>query len=448
MNIPDRADEETLIRRDRHRERRERMIYEKREERITLKPFKITLPNSSGERLLTYSRLSSFRTCPRKHYIEYICRIRPSVTAHYFRIGTVVHSAREQYDLLRNSVPDWEERRDICELLMRLAYRDMDQPSWADAHSFACERETTVALFRAHCWRWHEEEARIEIISLEEEFHVPVVNPMTGAPSPVWIFGGKRDRMERWIDRGIIAVRETKTTSQDISPGSDYWKRLRIDGQPTGYINSARQQGHWVDCAIFDVIRKPTLRPRQIPILDDDGIKIVRDSDGERVKTKNGNKWRETADTAAGYVLDSRLETPEEFGCRVESDCYANPDFYFRREEIARTDSDLEEYRHELWQQQLAVREAERSGRHFKNPGACLGFGKCPFFDLCTGGFDYSAAADPSSPVPEGFERLITVHPELTHSTKETLQDVNCATSGQAATDCQAACSTAPSGND
>lgn len=348
-----------------------------------------------GSNLLTNSRLSSARTCLRKHWYEYECGLRPIREADHFRIGTLMHFALERYDEQRGAM-FWVERVDFVEWLIRKHYAATKPPHWMTPHTYACEMEALIALFRAHCWRWNLEDAEIQIVSLEEEFEVAITNPATGAESKLWRYGGKIDRKE--IRNGRAAIRDRKTTSKDIGPDSDYWKQLRIDGQPTGYLTASRTLGFDAETVFYDVIRKPAIKP------------LNATPEASRKYTKDGKLYANLRDAD---------ESPWDYGKRVEADCYARPDFYFARVEIARTSNDIAEWQEELWQQQIHLREIQRTGKWFKNPGACLGFGKCPFLDLCTGGHNWKAANDPSSPVPEGFERLDYVHPELKGITQD-----------------------------
>ena len=55
---------------------------------------------------------------------------------------------------------------------------------------------------------------------------------------------------------------EHKTTSDDISPGSPWWRRvISIDPQVTIYLNGLQASG--LDCrgVVYDALRKPAHRP-------------------------------------------------------------------------------------------------------------------------------------------------------------------------------------------
>jgi hypothetical protein len=184
---------------------------------------------------------------------------------------------------------------------------------------------------------------------------------------------------------------------------------MQLDAQITGYVTAARDLGFPVDTVLSDIGRKPTIRPNPVAVCDDLGAKIVLDREGNRVRTERG-QWRQTGDTNKGYVLQTRAMTAEEFSAKLTEDIGTRPDFYFQRREIARLDSDIDEYQHELWSLQRTIREAQLSGRWFKTVSysTCP---LCPFFALC------SSKYDPSDTLPEGFVKVTDLHPELEDDT-------------------------------
>lgn len=204
---------------------------------------------------------------------------------------------------------------------------------------------------------------------------------------------------------GRLAVMEHKTTGDSIDSGSDYWLRLRIDHQISLYMLAAKELGHDVQTVLYNVIRKPSIAPKQIPLLDSNGIKIVEDENGMRVMKKDGTP-RESGDAEKGYKLKQRIEAPDEFGQRLAADIIARPEFYYARQEIPRLTADLDEFRWELWQQAQAIREAQRANRWIRNSGACLSMGRCPYLNVCHNGLS-------TDELPAGFVRVANIHPEL-----------------------------------
>lgn len=368
----------------------------------------VAIPESPSN-LLTHSRMTSYKTCQRKHYYGYELGIRRRTSAKPLRMGSAVHEGLDQ-----------RARGASQDDAILAAVRDYEAiPEWCNTdelvHGWMIERETVVRLLCGYWWYWDQVESNPdyplaikEIVQSEVSYRLPILNPDTGRATTSFEHGGKRDQIVTLRD-GRLMVRENKTCSEDLDPESDYWKRLLIDQQISGYYTSALDEGFPVVGVLYNVIRKPVLRPSQIALRDEDGVKIVLDQDGNRVRTKDGKKWRESGDAKAGYTLQSRIETPEEFGERLTDDIVARPQWYFARREIPRLESDLQEYRAELWQIQLQMRESQRTGRWFRNTAACRAFGSaCPYFSICTSGIDVLRDG-----MPDDFEQVQDVHPEL-----------------------------------
>lgn len=231
-----------------------------------------------------------------------------------------------------------------------------------DSGSDPYEVARAAALMEGYHARWADEP--LEILAVEAEFRSPLVNPATRATSRTYDAGGKIDMIVRDV-RGRTWVVEHKTTTLDISTGSDYWKRLRIDGQVSLYFDGARALGHAVAGCLYDVIARPQLKPYKATPPE------------SRRYTKAGK-------------LDARQhdrdETPLEFLERVRNAIAENPERYYQRGEVVRIGDELDEARRDVWRTARLIREAELTGEHPRNPDACVqAWGSCEFFDHCTG---------------------------------------------------------------
>jgi len=224
-----------------------------------------------------------------------------------------------------------------------------------------------------------------DVLEVESEFQFPLLNPETEAPSRTFLEAGKIDGILRDKRTGVLKVLEHKTTSDSIEPESNYWGKLTMDTQISKYILSLRSRGIDANTVVYDVVRKPGYKLANIPLLDEDGVKIVLDAAGERVRTKDGKKWRQTPDTEAGYVLQTRPETLEELSSRTFTEIGSRPEDYFAVREVGRTDSDLLEYMNDAWAQSQMILYFRKRNLWPRNPSACSAFGTCEFFDLCAG---------------------------------------------------------------
>lgn len=315
--------------------------------------------------VLTHSRLQSYRACPRRHYLRYEVGIAPEQDEIALRVGNAFHAAKEAQDLGQDLQAAIAARGDLDPLDMGLV----------------------AAMFTVHNERWAEQ--ALEVVATELEFDLPIVNPATSHESRLWRLRGKIDRIYRLPD-GRLALSDYKTTTEDLTPGSDYWVRLSLSNQMNIYVIAARALGHDIQTILYDVTQRPLLRPyKKTPA---DKIQLKRD----------GTPYANTR------LQD---ETPFDYTVRVADAMRADPARYFARHEIARLDQDLEETRRELWSQQLTIREMQRSGTWYRNPEACISHFRCPFLGIC------HQHIDATTPVPEGFRKLDDVHPELSKAT-------------------------------
>lgn len=321
--------------------------------------------------LLTHSRLSTFRACPRKHFLRYEIGLAAEHEDFALRVGTAFHAAQEAADL----------GQDPEAAITALGTLD------------AFDAAMTAAMFAVHreYWAGH----ALQVIATELQFEMPIMNPDTSHPSRVWAIGGKIDRIYQ-LSSGLLAVQDYKTTSEDIGPGSDLWLRLALDQQMSIYLLAARALGHDVQAILYDVTRRPMQRPLKATPIE------------ERKYTQKPSKQADGTIRPAGSIYASQRETdetPEEFAARVAAEMRARPEHYFARHEIAKLDRDLDETAYDIWTQQLAMREAQRSGRWFRNPSHCE---RCEFLPVC--GQDLRRDM-PSA--PSGFRILPDVHREL-----------------------------------
>ncbi len=375
---------------------------------------------STMERL-THSRQACFKECRYKHELAYELGLRPISNARALRMGSAYAAGQEMLGKGHNITT-------ACAKVYQ-AY-GLGVPEWMTPYEWSIEMETILRLLCAYEWRWVD--SGIENIAAEFEFTLPLVNPATGRPTPSFMLGGKIDGIVR-LEDGRQAVKESKLLGEDIGPDASLWRRLRIDSQISLYMHAARKKGFPVDTVLYDVTRKPAIAPEQVPILDGDGIKIILDKSGERVRTKDVKKWRQTASTEDGFVLQSRPMTVEEWGEKLTKDICERPAFYFQRMEVARLDQDIEDYQTELWDVQRILREAQLSGRWYKTVSRSCVY--CPYFSICADKTPVSREAPP----PPGFEFVSNVHPELTqigelnviNASSATAETETCAASGQ-----------------
>ncbi len=256
--------------------------------------------------VLTNSSMSTFKQCRRKYFYSYEMLWRPIKRATALRFGDAVHQGldgiamewtiQQIIDHIDNIYAEETER------LKKLAYT-IEGLDITDRLDYECETIKALVLNYQIAWR----NSNIKIVESEKSFNLPIVNGKTGRTSRTFRQAGKRDRIWTLPD-GRLALAETKTSSEDITPGSEYRDVITIDQQVSMYIAAAQADGYVIETTVYDVIRKPSIRPSSIPLLADDGFKIVLDAEDERVFKSDGNT-RQSGDSAKGYTVQSSIQT-------------------------------------------------------------------------------------------------------------------------------------------
>ena len=178
------------------------------------------------------------------------------------------------------------------------------------------EKFTVAALVNGYIWRWSN--APLAIVASEQSFELPLRNPETGASSRRFLLAGKTDGICRLEDTRL-AVLEHKLQSDSLDSDSDFRRRLLMDPQISLYVHAARLLGHDVSTVLYDVTRKPTIKPTAIPLLDNEGLKIVRDEKGERQYKKDGSPYQSPS-RAKNWQVETRLMSPSEWGAKLIAD--------------------------------------------------------------------------------------------------------------------------------
>ena len=335
----------------------------------------------TGADLVTHSRMQCFKTCRRKHWYKYGLRVRRE-SGPALRMGSMVHTA---LDLLKNG-----STLDEVSAAIRENYTPLLEAADTLDRVDALELEAEKVWRLTQGWfnRWAPPfVSDVAIVASELPFNLAIANPATGCSSRTYSVAGKIDGI--CTLPGRVLLLEHKTAGESIGLDAPYWNRIRLDTQITLYMLAARKLGYPVSGVFYDMIRKPSIAPKLV-----------------------------------GKGPDKHRENVQEYGERLAADIAARPEFYYARKEIPRLNSELDEMAHELWQIAIDMRQAELKGHHFKNSGACASPYPCEFLEVCANRTDLSV-----DPLPEGFERLDYVHPELKEDDNATTDTTDTAAS-------------------
>lgn len=352
--------------------------------------------------LLTNTALSTFRQCEMKYGWRYHAQIEKAGSSKPLRFGTAFHLGLDS--LLSTFDIDVATAR-IFELYARHA------GAFTTEDELAVERQTVAALVVAwwNFWGWEfGPEGSLVLEGSEETFSgMRIKNPWSGGTVHRYRLAGKIDRRVRQFtneqrSESRLLLWEHKTTSDSIDPTSPYWLRLRLDPQISLYWNACKEHlGQVPDGIIYDVTRKPQIRPSQV--------------------TKTQAATLRTTGTYFGVSLDdsqvsTQRETPAMYAARLVATIAEQPDRYFGRIIVPRLESELAWSQAQIFLTQQRIAAARRTGSFLRNESACISsFGRCPFLPLCSAGMTPGQDFEP----PEGYVRLSDPNPELSISEEE-----------------------------
>lgn len=306
-------------------------------------------------KLITVSRMRAFNSCRRLHQIKYELGYRSTQTSAALSFGSLIHAGLEAW---------WGHAGEGARVDAALAA--MTKKAAEGTEIDAVTLAKAEVLICGYDQRWLATMEDFETIGVELEFRAPLRNPATGYPMRELEVAGKLDALIRKRSDGTVWIVEHKTSSDDLSAGSTYWQRLRMDPQVSVYYDGAKSLGHEVAGCIYDVLSKF----RETP-------KLATPMDKRRYTKKDGK-------------LDARQrendETLDEFRARLTASMIESPDGFFGRADVIRTDAELEESARDTHETALMIRDCSKRSRAPRNPDACFLYHRvCEFHGVCSG---------------------------------------------------------------
>ncbi len=261
---------------------------------------------------------------------------------------------------------------------------------------------TCKGLLEGYHARWATAQAGIELITSEQTYIAPLRNLETGSDSRTFKLAGKLDKVTR--DNGIV-LEDHKTTSMEIEdPAGPYWRQLAIESQAKHYELLLFANGIKIDRIVWDVVRKPGIRPKKLTAANRKGVTSLGEYCGRKL----------SSETRQLFVTEER-ENAELFQARLAVECLEHPERYFARRSIPRGRNELVDYINEVWQMGQEILASRRNGWTFRNSKACMQWGSaCEYLGICSG-YD--------TPESDNWTTRDNTHAELgdTNETKELL---------------------------
>jgi hypothetical protein len=272
---------------------------------------------------LTNSQRKAFFKCPRKWHFENILCRRPITDNAALLFGTAFHKFLENW---------WIEIGQSADNIPALENK--------------FENAKLRAMCRAYHEHWNTAAKGFSEVKTEVKFEVPI---FANKRNSAWSYSGKIDGICE-DSEGLWLV-EHKTTSSDITEGSEYWSRLEIDGQIEGYmLGFIKSEGIVPNGVIYDVAKKPGIKP------------LRQDKDNS--------------------------ETPEEYEIRCYETIIKELEKYMVRKKIYKTADKISEFEATLYHSGRMIDYAVNENFFPGNADGCKGFGTCPYFDVCAGNAD------------------------------------------------------------
>lgn len=358
--------------------------------------------------------ISDYKRCPWLHYLRHVLRIRPIEEPESARQGTNWHKCLE-------ILTDPEGGRDAMIVHLNEAYANC--PPSIELTDWEIER--IILLYSALGWQWYYNDDQVETIAREIHFKRQINNLYS-----------RRGKIDRIIRRnGQLLLGEYKSTSKPIDSGSIYWDHLKLDSQLTLYLIEARHAqlagkleeygisatDPLISGMLYDVWRRPTIRPKKLTQAETKKFLIDGQYFGEGFKGHTeemggaigvsvnkvtaeitlGAEPKPTKKNPNPIRAFAIRETPEMFGARLLADIREQPEKYFARREIARTDQELERADAEFSNIARLTHFMTQRDLWFHNEHQCIVKWRCAFTPICLYNVDVS-----DGNVPDGFKCL------------------------------------------
>jgi len=232
---------------------------------------------------------------------------------------------------------------------------------------------TVKGLLCGYDQQWGSVQPSITLIETEGMYIAPLTNVETQKDSRTWRIGGKIDKLAK--DNGMVLY-DHKTTSMEIEDAnSPYWRQLVVESQASHYELLLIMNGIRLDRIVWDVVRKPGIKPKKLAAADRKAVTSLGMYCGYKV----------SPETQTEMITEER-ENEELYMLRVARECIDEPGRYFARRSVPRTREELHEYAVELWEIGQEMLGTRNTGRHFRNSGACMSFNTpCSFLGICSG---------------------------------------------------------------
>ena len=336
--------------------------------------------------VITKSRLAVFSSCQRLHNLQYNLGYRAVAPRELAEWGSMFHAGLDAWwgAYKDADTPEAPGSLPMPGTALAGALEAMGAYAAGNAGIDEAAKARADVVMAAYDARWGPTMHEWEVLGIEVEF-VAVVPGRKRLR-----VAGKIDKVLRRRADGTVWFGEHKSSGADLSAGSTYWQRLRMDPQVSIYFAGMRSLGHDPVGCLYDVVVRPAIKMLKATPVDQ-------------------RKYTKPTKTESSRLYSNQREqdeTAEEFRERLADVILKEPEAYFARAEVVRLESEIEESARDVEETALQIRALANAEHAPRNPGACFQYNRpCEFIDLCSG----LASIDDTTK----FRRTESVHEEL-----------------------------------
>lgn len=310
---------------------------------------------------ITYSAIRTFLNCRKLFEFRYIRKLKPIDEPIYFGIGSAFHKAIELWydkhdaDLSRGAIRSYFEAK----------APDMEAENYFEREQeIKAALDDTMRIFSRYLNHYREEDKGLEFMEIEKDLSI------NASKMGLWAGIEIRLRVDAIVKKsGLLYLMEHKTAK---GINALYKKKLTVDLQSMFYILCLRSLGFPVQGVIYNVTSS-TL-PMKPEVLKSGKISTAKNRKPDLREyiaeiERNGldvNDYSEYLD----WLKDNQGE-------------------YFYREIIIYHEKQFEYLLNDLNSVIFDIAKAWTEGENpeshylYRNTSNCIGFGTCPFFDIC-----------------------------------------------------------------
>jgi hypothetical protein len=311
---------------------------------------------------LHQSEIGTYKACRRQWHWSGLTRggLEPAIKYAPFFTGSAVHYVIERF--WGYNAP-WEQS--LQTFLDNEPTLPPEDSRWSEEQALIDDQLAIIRGMMPHYYEWENRQDRLyahapltqpyaranfDVLTVEQEFSVPIIHPITGEVHPRAHFAGKWDAILRHRKTGKIYIGEYKTTRAIPSRA----KMLATEDQTTYYMLAAKHLfGANVDGMLYTLIRKAV---PPMPKVLDSGL-LSGSVTGQTIDSYVVWIKKHHAPTIEAMVKSGAAATEEEAVGMIINEHYLKTliklnqeeNTYFQRHMIRRGDMSLREGALELW---------------------------------------------------------------------------------------------------